>query len=251
MNRRPIIAGNIKMYLTIESALELFKGVWSGLSGQEACDVVYFPPATVVADASRLLRESSIETGGQNMHWELEGAFTGEISPRMLLNAGCRWVLIGHSERRTLFGETDEQVNRKVRTAIEHGLKPMVCIGETLEERESDRTEAVLRRQVAEGLAGLPPGSDVVVAYEPVWAIGTGKTATPAQANSAHAFIRKELGGLLGSEADTVRILYGGSVKPDNAAGLMAEPEIDGALVGGACLNPDSFLKIIRATGRA
>jgi triosephosphate isomerase len=168
----------------------------------------------------------------------------------MILNAGGRWVLIGHSERRSLFGETDADVQMKTKSALDQGLKPVVCVGETLEERESDLTESVLRKQVADGLGGLSPGAGIVVAYEPVWAIGTGKTATPEQANAAHAVIRRALGPILGEgAAAVVRILYGGSVKPDNAAGLMAQTEIDGALVGGACLNPDSFLRIIRAAG--
>jgi triosephosphate isomerase len=250
MKRRPIVAGNIKMYLTIEAGLELFREVWRGLDGTEKAEILYFPPYTAIADAARLLRESPIRIGGQNMHPEIEGAFTGEISPRMLLDAGASHVLIGHSERRTLFGETDDGVRRKTAAALDHGLRPVVCVGETLAEREAGQTEAVLARQMREGLMGFEASklAGLVVAYEPVWAIGTGRTATPEQANEAHRFIRGEAGGLFGGPvAENLRILYGGSVKPDNAESLLSGSDVDGALVGGACLRPDSFLAIIRA----
>jgi triosephosphate isomerase len=254
MNRRPIVAGNIKMYLTIEAALELGRQVWRGLDGTETAEVLYFPPYTAIADLARVLRESPIAVGGQNMHPSIEGAFTGEISPRMLLDAGAGHVLIGHSERRTLFGETDDGVRLKTIAALEHGLRPVVCVGETLEEREGGRMEEVLARQVREGLRDLDPAkiAGLVVAYEPVWAIGTGRTATPEQANEAHGFLRGEIAGILGRPAaDGLRILYGGSVKPDNAESLLSQSDVDGALVGGACLRPDSFLAIIRAAGRS
>jgi triosephosphate isomerase len=252
VSRQPIIAGNIKMFLTIEAALELFREVWAGLSGNEAARVLYFPPFTCLADGARLLAQSPIRVGGQNMHWEGEGAFTGEISPRMLRDAGATHVLIGHSERRTLFGETDETVRKKVESALVHGLQPIVCIGETLEERESGRMEAVLERQVREGLRGLDRSTltrEVTIAYEPVWAIGTGRNATPEQAQEAHRFIRGQLSGIAGEGAESMRILYGGSVKADNASSLLLGPDVDGALVGGACLKPESFLSIIRAAG--
>lgn len=253
MSRRPLVAGNIKMFLTVEGVLELLRGVRGGLTGSEAAEVAYFPPFTALADAGRLLKGGSIGLGGQDFHWADEGAFTGEVSARMLLDVGCQWVLIGHSERRTLFGETDAGVNRKAKAALQYGLTPVVCIGETLKEREAGRTEEVLGRQVDEGLAEL--GDEgigrLVVAYEPVWAIGTGKTATPAMAQEAHAFIRSRLARVAPTAAGGLRILYGGSVKPDNAAELLGQADVDGALVGGACLAPQSFLTIIRAAGQS
>jgi triosephosphate isomerase len=251
MSRRPVIAGNIKMFLTIGSALELFREVWSGLTGTEKAQVLYFPPFTAIAAAHELLRQSPIAIGGQNMHAAVEGAFTGEISARMLSDAGASHVLLGHSERRTLFGETDDGVRRKVEAALQHGLLPVVCVGETLEEREAGRTRDVLERQVREGLKGFDQEAmdRITLAYEPVWAIGTGRNATPEQAEEAHAFIRSVLSALFGEVASRVRILYGGSVKAENAAGLLAGENVDGALVGGACLTPVSFLAIIRAAG--
>lgn len=251
MSRQPIVAGNIKMFLTIEACLELFRQVWAGLNGKERAQVLYFPPFTCLPDGARLLAGSPLGIGGQNMYWAAEGAFTGEISPRMLRDAGASHVLIGHSERRTLFGETDETVRRKVEAALAHALFPIVCIGETLEERESGRTEAVLSRQIRQGFKELDaaPVRSLALAYEPVWAIGTGRNATPEQAQEAHRFIRGELALLFGAEAAALRILYGGSVKPENAADLLSQPDVDGALVGGACLKPDSFLSIIRAAG--
>jgi len=251
VSRRPLIAGNIKMFLTIDAARELFRNVWSGLSRREGAEIVYFPPFTILPDAARLLRSSPIGVGGQNMYPGAEGAFTGEISPRMLLDAGATYVLIGHSERRTLFGETDLGVRARATSALEHGLLPVVCVGETLAERQAGETETVLSRQVTAGLSGIAPvpRSKLVIAYEPVWAIGTGMTATPEQAAEAHRFIRSELSKLYGGAAEEIRILYGGSVKADNARDLLALPDVDGALVGGACLRPDSFLAIIAAAG--
>jgi triosephosphate isomerase len=252
VSRRPIVAGNIKMFLTAPAVLELLRGVRSGLGGGEAAEVAYFPPFTALADAGRLLAGSPIALGGQNLHWEAEGAFTGEVSARMLLDVGCRWALVGHSERRQFFGETDATVRRKIDAALEHGLSPMVCVGETLAERESGATEDVLARQVAVALEGLSDDqlARMAVAYEPVWAIGTGKTATPELAQAAHEFLRREIGARTSTAAAArLRLLYGGSVKPDNAAGLLGQPDIDGALVGGACLAPASFLGIIRAAG--
>lgn len=243
------------MFLSVEACRELLRGVWAGLSPDNRAEVCYFPPFPLIPASAELLRPTAapaapIELGGQNMHWEAEGAFTGEVSPRHLLDVGCRHVLIGHSERRTLFGETDDTVNRKLKSALAHGLRPMVCVGETLSEREGGQTEEVLRRQVEAAFAGIPPGDldPVTFAYEPVWAIGTGRTATPEMAQAAHAFIRQVAEARVGTTpAQALRILYGGSVKPDNAVGLLGQPDIDGALVGGACLTPPSFLAIIRA----
>jgi triosephosphate isomerase len=252
VNRRPVIAGNIKMHLTVAATLELLRGIRSGLDGSEAAEVVVFPPFTALADAGRFVSSGPIGLGGQNLFWEAEGAWTGEISPRMLADTGCRWVLIGHSERRQHFGETDESVRRKVAAALAHDLRPIVCVGELLNERESGRTESVLARQVEGGLSGFAPAelTRVTLAYEPVWAIGTGKTATPDLAEQAHEYLRSRLELLAPGFGDSTRILYGGSVKADNAAGLLERPGIDGALVGGASLSPASFLAIIRAAGR-
>jgi triosephosphate isomerase len=184
--------------------------------------------------------------GAQNVHWEKQGAFTGEISTAMLMEAGCRFVIVGHSERRQYFGETDATVNKRMHAAIGAGLTPIVCIGESLEERETQLTLSVIERQMNTGLAGLSKPEAIVIAYEPVWAIGTGKTATPEQAQEVHAFIRKQFARLYGdAAAQAVRALYGGSVKPDNMAALMNQPDIDGGLVGGACLDAESFIKIV------
>ena len=255
MARRKIVAGNIKMFLSRESLNELLRGVWGGLPSTAGADVLYFPPFTLLPSAAALLypvggTPAPIGLGGQNMHWEVEGAFTGEISPRHLLDVGCGHVLIGHSERRTLFGETDGTVQRKLRTALTHGLAPMVCIGETLAEREGGQMEDVLGRQVEAALEGVSAAEATAIrlAYEPVWAIGTGKTATPEMAQDAHRFIRGRVAARLGEAvAAAMPILYGGSVKADNAAGLMSRPDIDGALVGGACLAHASFLAIVGA----
>ncbi|HDO35582.1 MAG TPA: triose-phosphate isomerase, partial [Nitrospirae bacterium] len=196
--------------------------------------------------AAKFLKGTSIKLSGQDVYWEEKGAFTGEISPPMLRDVGCTYVLVGHSERRRYFGETDETANRKIKAAKAVGLDVIFCIGETLEERESGRTFEVLKRQIAGGLAGVDP-SGIVVAYEPVWAIGTGKTATPEQAQEAHRFIRDEFRNLFGdSSADRVRILYGGSVKPENISELMSKDDVDGGLVGGAGLEADSFSNIVK-----
>jgi triosephosphate isomerase len=199
---------------------------------------------------SRVVKGSPVALAGQTMHAEDKGAFTGEISPAMLLDLGCTHVILGHSERRQLFGETDEGVMKKARVAIDRGLTPILCIGETLDEREASRTFEVVGRQLEAALRRLTPdeAAGAVIAYEPVWAIGTGRTATPEQAQEVHAFIRREIARSHGDAvAGAIRILYGGSVKPDNAAALLAQADVDGALVGGACLEADSFLKIVRA----
>jgi triosephosphate isomerase (TIM) len=245
--RKPLLAGNWKMYKTIAETRTLANTLRSKLNGLSDRDVLICPPFTAVSAAAQELQGSTLFWGGQNAHWEREGAFTGDISAHMLADLGCKYAIVGHSERRQLFGETDAMINKRMHGALAAGLTPIVCIGETLAEREAGKTFAVLERQIKESLAGLSPSASIVIAYEPVWAIGTGKTATPAQAQEAHAYVRKQFEGLYGeSSAKAVRILYGGSVKPDNAKTLMEQPDIDGALVGGASLDADSFSKIVR-----
>ncbi len=246
--RKPLIAGNWKMYQTTGQAVALVERLRALLAEIAGVDVVVCPPFTAMQAVAEALKGSQIGLGAQNMHWEGEGAFTGEVSPVMLTDLGCRYVILGHSERRQHFGETDLNVNRKVRAALQHHLAPILCVGETLREREEGRTFPVVEGQLRGGLSDIPPqaGEGIVVAYEPVWAIGTGHTATPEQAATVHAFIRKQLGELWGETAGRgVRILYGGSVKPDNIDALMAAPEIDGALVGGASLKADAFARIV------
>jgi triosephosphate isomerase len=224
------------------------------LGADSAVEVVIVPPFTALAKVSEILSKAQqAKLGAQNMHWEKSGAFTGEISAPMLRELYVRYVVLGHSERRTLFGETDDVVNKKARAAIEAALRPIVCIGETLDERDSGRVEEVLERQIRGSLAGMAPKelADTVLAYEPVWAIGTGRTASPQQAQEAHAFIRSKLSEIWDTAtAERVRIQYGGSVKPQNAAELMSEPDIDGALVGGASLDPRQFAEIVKAGAR-
>ena len=246
--RKPLIAGNWKMYKTGPEAEETAARLATLVGPDPAVDVMIAPPFTALAPVARVLQSSPIALGAQNLYWETEGAYTGEISPGMLTAVGCTHVLIGHSERRQYFGESDEGVNRKIRAALKSAIIPVVCIGETESEREAGKTFSVLDKQVRLGLEGvsLRGPQDLVVAYEPVWAIGTGKTATKEQAQEAHAVIRDHLAQSLGSElAADIRILYGGSVKPGNAKDLMAMPDIDGALVGGASLKPDTFAEII------
>jgi triosephosphate isomerase len=215
------------------------------VDGVKDVEIVIAPAFTSLPVAAKFLKGSNVKLAAQDVFWETEGAYTGEVSPLMLKDVECTYVIIGHSERRQYFNETDEIVNRKIRAAQEADLGIIFCIGETLQEREAGETLQVLKRQITEGLKGLS-AQGLVIAYEPVWAIGTGKTATPEQAEEAHSFIRKELKTLYGNEAEQIRILYGGSVKPDNIASLMAQPNVDGALVGGASLKPDSFSKIVR-----
>lgn len=248
--RKPVIAGNWKLFKTSAEAVELVTELLPLVSGAENVEIVVAPVFTVLDRVSRVISGSNVKLAAQDCYWEAEGAFTGEVSPKMLLNAGCSHVIIGHSERRQYFGETDETVNKKLKAAVASGLIVLFCIGETLAERESERTFEVLKRQLAGGLAGVPEADlgKVIVAYEPVWAIGTGKTASDDQAQEAHAFIRGEIKGLYTAPAaDAMRILYGGSVKPDNIAGLIARPDIDGALVGGASLKADSFAALVTA----
>lgn len=245
------MAANWKMYKTAQDAtdfFEQFKVQANSATGK--CDVVVCPPTLAIPAAVAATADTDIAIGGQNTFWEREGAFTGEVSPEMLRAAGASWVIIGHSERRQYFGETDANVLKKIHAAIVAGLTPIVCVGERLEEHREGKTADVLVRQFAAGIAGLTEEqfARIVVAYEPVWAIGTGQTATPHIAAEAHKLIRSEADKRFGEEAARqLRILYGGSVKPDNIQGLMAEPEIDGALVGGASLDPQSFSKIVAA----
>jgi triosephosphate isomerase (TIM) len=246
--RRPVIAGNWKMYKTSAETRAFFEAFLPLVSASTHCDIVVAPPFTAIAAAVGAARGSAIGIAAQNLHWEREGAFTGEISARMLVDAGCRGVIIGHSERRQYFGETDEWVHRKTKAALEAGLTPIVCVGETLSEREGNLTDAVLKRQFDKGLGALTPAefSRILIAYEPVWAIGTGRTATPEMAADAHRHVRNLAAAQFTPEqASALRILYGGSVKPDNVKGLMAQDGIDGALVGGASLDPKSFAAIV------
>jgi len=249
--RRPIVAANWKMNMTSGPGAELARGVAENLEGFEGADVVICPPFTALATVGEILRGTVIGLGAQDVHWEPEGAFTGEISTAMLADLGCTWVIVGHSERRTYFGETDETVLRKVDAVLTAGLRPIVCVGETLQQREADQTEAVLRKQVTNGLRGLGARlDDAVIAYEPVWAIGTGRTATPDQAQAAHLFIRGLIAEIAGEQvARGMRIQYGGSAKPSNAEELFALPDVDGGLIGGACLKADSFAEVVRAAG--
>ncbi len=249
MGRLPFIAGNWKMNKTVKEALELVRELKSSLQNLEDVEVAVAPPFTALYPVQEELKGSSIQLAAQNLFWEEKGAFTGEISPLMLREVGCQYVIIGHSERRQFFGETDETVNRKIKSALFHGLKVIFCIGETLKEREEGRTFPVVERQIEVGLKGLGGGEvrNLVIAYEPVWAIGTGKTATPGQAEEAHRFIREKLESFYSKEvSQTLRIQYGGSVTPENIKGLMAQEDIDGALVGGASLKAETFLKIVR-----
>lgn len=251
--KKKIIAGNWKMHKTIKTGSDLISEIKSDLLKNPVPDhvtVVVCPPFTSLDSASALLKDSKIGLGAQNMFYETEGAFTGEISGEMLKSVGCKYVILGHSERRTYFGETDEIINKKIKKAFEFELIPIFCIGETLQERENGKTFEVVQRQIEKGLDGINKelASNIIIAYEPVWAIGTGKNATPEQAQEVHNFIRNLLSSLYDkTTADSVVIQYGGSVKPDNAKQLLSQPDVDGALVGGACLKADSFLSIIRA----
>ncbi len=236
------------MYKSIDEAVSLIQTIKAGIHTATDVDVVACPPFTMLAATNGALRDSRIELGAQDMYFETEGAFTGEISPLMLKEVGCRYVILGHSERRALFKETDELVNKKVLSALKFNLVPIVCIGETLEDREARRAFEVVKQQFERSLANLEPDEmeRVVIAYEPVWAIGTGRTATPEQAEQMHTYIRRLLHEKCGEEmAQKVRILYGGSVKPDNIAQLMEKPNVDGALVGGASLKAESFIQIV------
>jgi triosephosphate isomerase (TIM) len=248
--RAAVVAGNWKMYTNTAEAETLVRNLAPLVSGIGNVEVAVCPPFPYLMPVAKALQGTAIKVGGQNMHWEDEGAFTGEVSPRMLKDAGCYFVILGHSERRQYFGETDEKINRKIRKALSTGLRPIVCVGETLAEREAGTTEKVIRTQLEGCFQGLTQAdmNSIVIAYEPVWAIGTGKTATPEQAQEVHRFIRAWISGAFGKDtAESIRIQYGGSVKPDNAKALMSQPDIDGALVGGASLKADGFAAIVRA----
>src|SRR5688500_17146288 len=247
--RTPLIAGNFKMFKTIAETVSYVGELRTLVTDVRGVDIVIAPPFTAIAAAAAALKGSAIDVGAQNLHWEREGAFTGEVSAAMVREAGATLVIIGHSERRTLFGESNASVNKKTLAAITGGLIPIVCVGETLEQRDRNETLAVLDRQIKEGLDAVTGEqlAGMVLAYEPVWAIGTGRTATPAQAGEAHYDIRQRLKQWFGLEAsERCRVLYGGSVKPDNIAKLIAQPDVDGALVGGASLDPRSFFAIIQ-----
>jgi triosephosphate isomerase len=252
--RIPFIAGNWKMYKTVHEAVVFVKELRSAVKDVADVEIVVAPPFTAVHAAAEAARNTNIAIAAQNLHWEREGAFTGEVSPLMVKEAGAEFAIVGHSERRRLFGETDAIVNRKTIAALGAELTPIVCIGETLEERERDDTLAVLDRQIKDGLDRITAAqvSEIVIAYEPVWAIGTGRTATAAQAGEAHAHIRKRLRQWFGGDAaDQCHVIYGGSVKPDNIRELIAEENVDGALVGGASLDVRSFAEIVVRSRRA
>jgi triosephosphate isomerase len=249
MKRLPFIAGNWKMNKTVEEAVELVRVLKASLTDIRDVEVAVAPPFTALHPVSQELKGSSIHLASQNLFWEEKGAFTGEVSPVMLKAIDCRYAIIGHSERRQFFGETDETVNRRIKAALKQGLRVIFCVGETLQEREKGINFLVVERQVEGGLKdiGETAVQSLVIAYEPVWAIGTGKTATPQQAEEVHQFIRQKMRFLYSPKiADELRIQYGGSVTPDNIKGLMAQEDIDGALVGGASLNADSFSRIVR-----
>lgn len=247
--RHTLIAGNWKMHKTLPEARELVTALRAGLEslrGGDAVEVLICPPVQLLFPMAKAVAGARIMLGAQNAHNEPHGAFTGEVSVPMLTDTGCTHVIIGHSERRQLFHEDNALLARKVRAVVAGPLTVIYCVGETLEERESDRTRRVVGRQLDEVVKSDVPADRLVIAYEPVWAIGTGRTATPQQAQEVHAFIRERLSATYDKPtASRIRILYGGSVKPDNAAGLLSQPDIDGALVGGACLSPDDFLAII------
>ncbi len=247
--RRPVIAGNWKMFKTISETRAFFSSFLPLVSGVSHCEIVVAPPFVSLAAASAAAAGSRVAISAQDVYWKKEGAFTGEVSIPMLLDVGCTHTIIGHSERRQFFGETDETVNEKARAAIAGGLQPIVCVGETLAERDAGKAAEVVRRQVRQGLAQLTESdlSPMIVAYEPVWAIGTGRTATPETAAEMHGEIRRTIGEIWGAKAAAaMRILYGGSVKPDNIQELMRREDIDGALVGGASLDPASFAAIVK-----
>jgi len=246
--RRPIIAGNWKMNKTTVEARDLAARLVPLVSGILDRDIVLAPPFTALLAVADTIKGTNLVLSAQNLFWEDKGAFTGEVSAEMLLDLGCKYVIIGHSERRQFFGETDETVNKKVRQALNKGLLPIVCVGELLKEREAGRANEVIDRQVTGALKDVNAAEmqKIVIAYEPVWAIGTGKTATPEQANEIHSFIRKKVEVTYGrAVADSLRIQYGGSVTPENVSTLMAMPDIDGALVGGASLKPESFAALV------
>ncbi len=250
MMRKPFIAGNWKMYKNNIEAVDLAMNIVERLGDVTGADIAVCPPFTSLHSVMEVIEDTQIRLGAQNMYWQSEGAYTGEVSPNMLLTIGCEYVILGHSERRSYFHETDDGVNRKVKSALETGLVPIVCVGETLEQRDGGITTQVVEKQVEGAFRGLSAEqfAGTVIAYEPVWAIGTGKTATSEQAQDVHRFIRGLIAGLFGAEtAEATRIQYGGSVKPENARDLFDRPDIDGGLIGGASLKADLFEAIVRA----
>jgi triosephosphate isomerase len=247
-NRIPLVAGNWKLHKTIAESIELATAIRNAVGPLRDVEVAIAPVFTALHAVAKRLEGSTVALAAQNVFWEKQGAWTGEVSPALLKDVGVSYVIIGHSERRQHFGETDGAVNLKTKAVLAAGLKPIVCVGETDKERDAGETFGRIRTQIDQGLAGLEANSAdlLTVAYEPVWAIGTGRTATPQQAEEVHAFIRGLLAERFGAGAERVRIQYGGSVKPDNAAALLSQPNIDGALVGGASLKADDFLKIVK-----
>ncbi len=250
MSRKPIIAANWKMNKTRSESVSLASAITSLLGPYSAAEVVLCPPFVNIESVGRCLSDSILKIGAQNMHFDSAGAFTGEISPKMLKDIHCSYVILGHSERRSLFGESHHFINQKVKAALCHGLIPILCVGETITERENNQTFSVISEQLEKGLQEVLPllqNRDIVLAYEPIWAIGTGKVATPEEAQEVHAFIRSQLALLLNQDyAPKIRIQYGGSVKSDNIATLLSQPDIDGALVGGASLEADSFVRLLK-----
>jgi triosephosphate isomerase (TIM) len=251
IERQPFIAGNWKMHKTLAEARALARDIRQGAAPGRRAEVALGPPFTALAAVAAELAGSDLRLAAQDTFWEKQGAYTGAISPGMLADVGCHYVIVGHSERRQHFGDTDAIVNKKLTAVVATGLTPILCIGETKEERQADQTLKVVREQIEKSLGAFKPatGNALVIAYEPVWAIGTGLTATPDQAQAVHHFIRSLLREFLGPVAEAIRVQYGGSVTPDNAATLLAQPDIDGALVGGASLKPELFLPIINAAG--
>jgi triosephosphate isomerase (TIM) len=249
--RRKVIAGNWKMHKDLSQSQNLISKLTNELGKEDVkCDIIICPPFTSLSEANGLVKNTKVKLGAQNMHFEDKGAFTGEVSAAMLKSVGCEYVILGHSERRAIFGESDEMINKKIKKALISGLRPIFCIGETLQQRESGTMNSVIKRQVTEGLQHVSKDEmeKVIVAYEPVWAIGTGVTASPQQAQEVHVYVRQLISDLFGEDtAEKLIIQYGGSVKPENAGELLSQSDIDGALVGGACLDPDSFLKIIKS----
>ncbi len=246
--RKKVIAGNWKMNKTLVESQELVSKIINGLGNNTTCDVIVCPPFTSLNDVHSLVKNTPVKLGAQNIHYEESGAYTGEISAGMLIAVGCEYVILGHSERRAIFGEWDELINKKIIAALNNKLKVIFCVGELLEQREKGITTNVVSEQIKKGLEGVTSESmnNIIIAYEPVWAIGTGKTATPEQAQKVHSFLRKLIAEKYSSTiANQLIIQYGGSVKPENAGELLAQKDIDGALVGGACLKADSFLGII------
>jgi triosephosphate isomerase len=246
--RRPIIAGNWKMNKTISETEDFIKEILPMVEGIDDRDIIIAPPYTSLANAAKLIKGSNVKLAAQNIFWEEKGAFTGEVSSLMLVEIGCSYVIIGHSERRKYFNEDNSLVNRKIKAALIANLTPIMCLGETLEERKKGKTLTIVERQLHEGLEGLESWQAelITIAYEPIWAIGTGVNATPQQAQEVHSHIRQQLSSLFGEIGLQIRIQYGGSVKPDNINDLMAEADIDGALVGGASLKPPSFAAIVK-----